>query len=181
MNRLKIPRTCTGCAACANICPKQCIKMEKNSEGFIYPIIDESSCIDCGRCDLVCPELHQVEKKPTAFYRAWHKDRDVLLNSSSGGAFTALADIILKKGGVVIGAAQSQKSIDVEHIAIEKQEELPRLRLSKYYQSNMRDIMLMTKKYLREKRYVLFVATPCQIAGLLNYLKIGGGYCITGN
>ena len=175
MTRLEIPKSCTGCSACVNVCPRHCIGMKKNSEGFLYPEIDISLCINCGKCNSVCPELHQPGKQPASFFMAWHKNKDVLMNSSSGGAFTAIADIILKKGGVVIGAAQSKNSIEIEHVAIDKHENIPELRLSKYYQSNMKDIVTLTKGYLKNKRYVLFVGTPCQIAGLLNYLKVEGG------
>ena len=99
---------CCGCAACGEICAKNAIQMVRNSEGFLYPNIDESLCIDCGMCDKVCPILNAEQLKHNdeqQVYAAVNKDNDILKESSSGGIFSVIADYVLDNGGVVCGAA----------------------------------------------------------------------------
>ena len=166
---------CTGCGVCVNVCPKHCIQMETNSEGFAYPAINEDLCIQCGKCQQVCPSMKQPDVHGESdFYMAWHKDKEVLSDSSSGGIFTALADLVLSKNGVVVGAALDELTREVSHIAIENRGSLGRLRRSKYYQSRTGDIYDQVREWIKQKRYVLFSGTSCQVAALYTML---GGMC----
>lgn len=165
MNKKK----CTGCGACAVSCPKQCIVMEEDSEGFFYPNINVEQCIHCRLCDRVCPvlNLNSLEERqiPKAFAMQ-AKDDDVLLHSSSGGVFTLLAQQVLSIGGVVAGAAFID-NYEVEHILIEREEQIPLLRGSKYVQSDTRAILSEVRHALHKGRTVLFCGTPCQVEGVL--------------
>lgn len=163
---------CTGCHACASICPKKCIQMIRDSEGFLYPSINESECIECGLCSSVCsvnnsePLLDEIDTKA---YAAKNLDNSVRKNSSSGGVFTALAEYILENGGVVFGAAFNDK-LEVVHISIDKKEDLWKLRGSKYVQSKIGESYIYAQELLKHGRLVLFTGTPCQIIGLKKYL-----------
>jgi len=161
---------CCGCQACANICPKQCISMRPDEEGFLYPHVDTNACINCGLCERICPILHKPQTYPVlGAYAAKHTNTEVRLKSSSGGLFTALAEMILKENGVVFGAAFDEKW-NVIHTYAEKSADLDKLRRSKYVQSDIGRIYQKAKNFLEEGRMVLFTGTPCQIAGLRNYL-----------
>lgn len=159
---------CTGCGACVQSCPQNCIEMEKNTEGFAYPIINQELCINCKKCVKICPNNHSFSKFKSQFYMAWHKNRDVIMNSSSGGVFTALAQIIFSRGGIVFGGELNPVTHDVVHVPINSEKELYRIRLSKYYQSDTSKIYNVVVKQLKLGKYVLFSGTACQIAGLLS-------------
>lgn len=162
---------CTGCAACMNSCPVSAIEMKENKEGFLMPYIDQESCIHCSICDKICPILtvKRKEKKGIQIYAACAED-PIRMSSSSGGIFTLLANEILEEGGVVCGASYTKDFLGVEHILIEKQEDLAFLQGSKYVQSAIHLIYQKIKKVLEAKRKVLFSGTPCQVAGLKQYL-----------
>lgn len=162
---------CSGCYACSSICPTQCISMEVDEEGFWYPHVKQQSCIQCHACEKACPILtpQQREDSLPNSYAAFAKDETIRQKSSSGGIFTLLAEWVLEKGGVVFGAAYTE-DLSVAHIAVECQQELEKLRGSKYVQSRIGDTYSQSKKYLEQERYVLFSGTPCQIEGLHGYL-----------
>lgn len=161
---------CCGCQACANICPKGCIVMKADEEGFLYPHVDKTKCVNCGLCEKVCPILHKPQTYPVLdTYAAKHIRNEVKLKSSSGGIFSALAEVILKDGGVVFGAG-FDKDWNVVHSFVETQEDLDKLRRSKYVQSDIGKTYQQAKLFLDKGRPVLFTGTPCQIAGLRNYL-----------
>ena len=161
---------CCGCSACSNICPKQCISMEADEEGFLYPNVDKTTCVNCGLCEKVCPILNKPQTSPVlGAYATKHTSPEIKLKSSSGGIFSALAEVVLKEGGVVFGAA-FDKDWNVVHTYAEKLEDLDKLRRSKYVQSNIGNTYQQTKQFLEKGRKVLFTGTPCQIAGLRNYL-----------
>lgn len=163
-------KDCIGCGVCAEICPKKCINMSENKEGFMFPIVDEKECIQCGNCYKKCPQNKKNEGVEGTFYMAWNKDSKVLEKSSSGGVFTALANFVLERQGVVVGAKFDSDSKEVMHDIIFKVDELDKLRLSKYYQSVTQSIFSKVKKMLKQKKMVLFTGTACQIAALYTYL-----------
>ena len=168
---LKNRADCSGCEACANICPKNAIKMVRDAEGFAYPKINAELCIKCGRCDSVCPSLNFVKSFPDALpkiFAAIHPDEKIRRHSSSGGAFSALSEIILQSGGLIFGAS-FDKNWHVVHTCARNLEELENLRGSKYVQSQIRDVYRQVKTALKSKK-VLFSGTPCQCAGLKRFL-----------
>lgn len=163
---------CCGCHACYNSCPKHCITMKEDEEGFLYPSISRESCIECGICEKVCPVLdEEIRPIPIGAYAAQSKDGDLLFNSSSGGIFSVLALNVIEKGGVVFGAAFSLDYKEVYHIAIDNSTELAKLRTSKYVQSRIGESYQAVRNLLDDGKEVLFSGVPCQISGLKKYLK----------
>ena len=163
-------KKCAGCTACAVSCPCKAIDMEEDEYGFYYPVVHQELCIDCGICHKVCPfnkETSSPIKQET--YAVKHKDKQVLANSTSGGLFTALSDYVLQSGGVVYGAAFDENMV-VRHMRAENKLERDRMRGSKYVQSDLDNIFQLVKQDLKN-RNVLFTGTPCQIAGLKNFLR----------
>lgn len=163
-------QSCTGCGTCVNICGKSAITMQKDSEGFLYPYIDEASCVNCRLCQKVCPANKDTPVSAATFYMAWHKNDEVLEKSSSGGVFTALADYVLARNGVVFGAVKNPDTQEVCHIMIDDGQDLDKLRLSKYYQSDTKKVYQQVKEILLQNRFVLFSGTACQVAGLYSAL-----------
>ena len=161
---------CTGCRACEKACTRGAISMTKNAEGFLYPQIDETNCIDCGICKRICPAEKIVElKTPQKTYAAIHKDKEILKDSSSGGVFTALAEMVFEQGGVVVGCILD-KDFYAKQVIVSRSEDLAACRGSKYVQSDTKDTYPQVKKLLDDGILVLYTGTPCQIAGLKNYL-----------
>lgn len=169
----KIGNRCTGCEACANICPQSCIAMVADAEGFLFPKIDSARCIGCELCEKACPVLSPIpihkSEADVKVYALIHKDDAVRSRSSSGGAFSAIAEYVLEQGGVVFGAAFDEK-FNVHHICVGSPEELYRLRGSKYVQSRIGDTYRQAKEQLKQGRLVFFTGTACQTSGLLGYL-----------
>ena len=163
---------CCGCGACLNICSCNAISMEMDNEGFLYPEINTEKCVSCKKCANVCPALNSKHENP--FYQegyiVQHRDENILKESTSGGAFTAIAEWVLDRKGIVFGAAFDE-NWEVEHIAVEKKKDLERLRNSKYVQSRIGHTFQRANCELKKGRYVLFSGTPCQIEGLLNFLN----------
>ncbi len=172
--------TCTGCGACAVICPSNSIKMQPDGEGFIFPTMDSKTCNNCELCRKTCPINPQVtavnsykildcEKKPLAVFASWHINENVRRESSSGGVFTELAENILTKGGAVVGAAFDDKFV-VRHILIDTIDDLYRLRGSKYVQSDISsNLYFQIQDQLKQGSPVLFSGTPCQVAGIKRF------------
>lgn len=162
---------CCGCAACANKCAKGAITMQPNEEGFLHPAIDSSLCVDCGLCEKACPGLEPAkatDNTPQA-YIVQHKDDAVRYQSTSGGAFTAIAQEVIKRGGVVFGAIMTEE-LKVKHDCVDTVEDLAKFRNSKYVQSEIGDCYKRAKKLLAEGRMVCFSGTPCQINGLYKFI-----------
>lgn len=161
---------CTGCSACASICPCDAISMERDAEGFLFPLIDRCRCVDCGKCRTVCPCLNPLQStRPFAVYAARSKDEKVLKESSSGGVFKECAVQILDEGGMVFGAAW-KNGVDVAHAPAATVEQLAPLQGSKYVQSHIGNSFDDCKAALASGRKVLFAGTPCQIHGLRLFL-----------
>lgn len=179
MIQLQKKSDCVGCEACVQRCPKRCIAMQEDVEGFLYPKIDTEKCIDCGLCERVCPVIHQGEpRKPLVAYAAKNQDESVRLNSSSGGIFTALAEHVIAQGGVVFGACIDARG-KVFHDFTESCEGIAAFRGSKYVQSHIGNAFLNVEKFLKEGRMVLFSGTPCQVAALHLFLRKGFDRLIT--
>lgn len=172
MPQLASKSQCTGCTACASICPQQCISMDVDVEGFTYPkIVNDSVCISCGTCERVCPVLNKKENSSslTKAYAAFSKSDLLRRESSSGGIFSELSNVVLRSGGIIYGASYNKNDI-VEHISIESMEALKKLRGAKYSQSNLGDSFKTIKYQLNCGKRVLFSGTPCQVAGLKAFL-----------
>lgn len=165
---------CTGCMACKQTCKHNAIKY-KVFDDFIYPIIEEEDCTQCGLCVKSCPVINNLQKKGNIHENekkciaAWSKDVSVRLNSSSGGIFSMLANWILEKNGVVFGAAWDNQMV-LRHKSIRRKADLDELRRSKYVQSDIGETYKEARAYLEQGEKVLFSGTPCQIAGLVFYL-----------
>jgi NAD-dependent dihydropyrimidine dehydrogenase PreA subunit len=162
---------CCGCGACVTVCPARCIGFSVDSEGFAYPVVDRAGCTQCGLCVKVCPFLNPFEPvvHPTA-YAVKHRDSAVRQASSSGGAFTALAEATIRNGGVVFGA-RWDRDWAVEHAYTDTVDGLSAFRGSKYLQSHIGDAYKRAEEFLMMGREVLFSGTPCQIAGLKRFLR----------
>lgn len=166
-------KICTGCSACSNVCPVDAIQMVPNCEGFLNPTIDKGKCIKCLKCSNVCPVINHRTKSYNDInvYACWNINNDIRKESSSGGVFSALAKPILENGGYVIGAAYNDK-MALEHISITRAQDIYKIRGSKYIQSNIKYIYREIKSLLDCGNKVMFVGSPCQVAGLKNYIGI---------
>lgn len=164
--------SCNGCSACANACPKDCIRMVPDREGFLRPVIDETACVSCGLCEQSCPVLHPpaLSAEEPTFWAAYNKDDQARFTASSGGIFTLLAQWVLERDGAVFGAA-FQEDFSVAHRCGEAQQEVSAFCGSKYVQSKIGDTFRQAKALLEQGRYVVFSGTPCQIMGLRGFLK----------
>lgn len=168
---IKIKSDCCGCSACIQICPKQCISMNEDNEGFLYPEIEKDICINCGLCEKVCPELYPgIMRKPLKVFAIKNKDEVIRKKCSSGGIFTVLAEAVIREGGVVFGA-KFNENWEVVHDYTVTKDGLAAFRGSKYVQSRMGDCFSKAKSFLDQGKKVLFSGTPCQIAGLKRFLR----------
>lgn len=162
---------CCGCSACAMKCPKHCITMQADNEGFLYPVVNKEDCIDCGLCEKVCHELHPYEqRKPLNVYAAINKDEKIRMNSSSGGMFYLLAEKTISEEGVVFGARFDEEWQVVIDYA-ETMEDVKPFMGSKYVQARTGTAYKDAEIFLKQGRKVLFSGSPCQIAGLHHYLR----------
>lgn len=167
----KTKEMCSGCGACSNICPKACIEMEEDTDGFIYPVVDLESCVECKLCRGVCPCLtkpYPAEKSKV--YMGHSNYCDIRYNSSSGGIFSELAMAVLADDGIVYGA-DFDETLELVSASAENAEELARLRASKYVQCSTGDVYLRVKEQAKNGRKVLFCGTPCQVKAMKSFLK----------
>lgn len=171
MLEIKEKKNCTGCHACGLVCPQKCIQMLPDEEGFLYPSIHWNRCVDCGACEKVCPVLHPADISfPLKVYAARNEDETIRMSSSSGGVFTALAEEMIQRGGVVFGASFNEDG-QVVHSMTDQWEGLAAFRGAKYVQSLIGEVYLQVRRLLKQGRWVLFSGTPCQVAGLKHFLR----------
>lgn len=171
MDIVKNKADCCGCYACYNICPVNAIDMCSDEEGFWYPVILQDRCINCQQCEKVCPTYN----KPDIFsaksaFGCYANNEEELMSSSSGGVFSVMARKILSCGGIVCGAAFNE-DMEVVHTIIDKENDLSKIKGTKYVQSRIGNVYFELEQYLEKGKQVLFSGTPCQVAGLKSYLK----------
>lgn len=165
---------CCGCNACGDICPKNAITFKTDIEGFWYPIIDTEKCIGCDLCDKTCPiinikELKKNDLPQSVCYAAEHKNIEVIFDSTSGGLFSALADIMYHNGGYV-GGAIFNEDFSVKQYLSNNKADLPKLRSSKYLQSNFEGFFKQIRDLVKSGESVLVCGSPCQMAALRIFL-----------
>lgn len=162
---------CCGCEACVQVCAHKAIIMQEDNEGFRYPVVDSSLCVECGLCEKVCqyneiPAKHQEEKY---VFGGYNNNPEVRFESTSGGAFSAIVEAYCDENYVIFGAKAD--GLRVYHTYIDDKKDLSAFRKSKYSQSEIGKSYKQVKAFLKEGKKVLFSGTPCQIAGLRNYLS----------
>ena len=163
---------CCGCEACYNVCPKNCIEMKSDEEGFLYPRVNQDTCINCGLCEKVCPIINHVPREKNDNQEAYimqHNDDEICRQSTAGGAFTGIASYVIEKGGIVFGVEMTE-DYKVRHTSAETIEELEKFRNSKYVQSRIGTVFQQVKRELSKGRMVCFSGTPCQVEGLRHFL-----------
>lgn len=161
---------CCGCGSCEQACPKNCIKLVFDEEGFLYPQLDTNSCIDCGLCEKVCPmQTDKAAINPLRVCAYKNQDEKLRMDSSSGGLFIALTKVVLSKGGVVFGVSYDENWMPV-HTYAEDVDGVKAFMGSKYVQSRTGNSYQKAKEFLQSGRMVLYSGTPCQIAGLKSFL-----------
>ena len=171
MIKISEKKNCCGCTACFNVCPVKCIEMKVDTEGFNYPEVNTDLCVNCGLCEKVCPVIccvPDIPKKQYA-YLIRANDETIRSESTSGGAFSLIAEQTLREGGVVYGAAFDE-NFKVIHQKVESVTELKKFRNSKYVQSFLGNTFTEIRNYLKDGRKVLFSGTPCQVEGLYHFL-----------
>lgn len=164
---------CCGCGACAQKCPKSCIKMKYDNEGFLYPSVDENACIDCGLCEKVCPQLNAPETEnfeTPKVYATYSKDEFIRVDSTSGGMFSVFAEEMYKQGAYVC-ASLFDEDFKLKLFISKDRNDLAKLRSSKYIQTETDNKFSEIKELLDKGEKVFFCSTPCQIAGLYNFLR----------
>ena len=172
---LHIDDLCTGCGACASVCPKDALSMQENKLGFYIPILDKDKCINCHLCEKTCHAINM--KMPESPSLDFHpsmvkaRNRDIVMKSSSGGVFSLLANWALSIGGVVYGAAYNYENQRLEHMSTDECN-LNNLRKSKYIESYTGKLFSKVDSKLKDNRIVVFVGTPCQIEGLIRFLEV---------
>lgn len=162
---------CSGCGVCALKCSHRAIQMRPDNEGFIYPVIDESKCIDCGLCKKVCHEENNsvLNTGTHKYYGMVLRDYSLLMKSSSGGAFSALCSA-MGEDAIICGSTFDE-NLKAHHLCVENNEEgINKLRKSKYLQSDLRNVCVEIKTFLKDNRKVLFTGTACQVSALYSYL-----------
>lgn len=168
---------CCGCNACGDVCAKHSIAFKTDIEGFWYPEVNKDLCTDCGLCEKVCPVINIKELKKNDFPKPAHtiaavnKNMRVRWNSTSGGAYTALAEAMLEQGGFVSGAIYNEGFTGVHNYVSNNPDDLEKLRSSKYLQSNAEGIYAEIRDLLRKGEKVLACGTPCQMAALRSFLR----------
>ncbi len=167
-------KECSNCGACYNVCPVNAVSLRIDDYGFEYPEIDSEKCIGCQKCVAACKNTQTMElRTPIEAYAATNRNTDVLMSSSSGGVFSALAEYVLSQSGVVCGCIYDENLLPV-HVCTQKHDDVVLMRKSKYVQSNIGSVYRDILNILKSGQLVLFTGTPCQVAGL--YAVVGKKY-----
>lgn len=163
---------CTGCGACAGVCPKSCIILEGDEFGYIHPVIDQNACINCGMCVKVCPNNRDLDFwQPFSAYASWNLNSQQRESSASGGIAAVLSNAFIRNGGIVYGAVAQTKG-GVSHQRADNANDCNKFKGSKYVQSSLpRSIYNALHDDLKENRKVLFFGTPCQTAAIRSFSK----------
>lgn len=175
MINIKNKKDCCGCNACGDVCKQGAITFKTDIEGFWYPEVDAAKCTDCGLCEKVCPIINVAElkkndfEKPAKVLAVINRDMQVRWDSTSGGAFSALADAMYEQGGFVGGALYNE-DFSVSNYISNNPDDLVRLRSSKYLQSNAEGLYKQIQLLLKKGEKVLVCGTPCQMTALRAYL-----------
>lgn len=172
--RTQDKKLCCGCTACSAICEHKAISMQEDSEGFLFPVLDNDLCINCGLCDKICPmgSDHQANSgQDQKTYLAISEHPEHYSKSATVGICTILARLFVENGGCVFGVCLDESTWKTFHICVSDNEGIERLRNSKYIQSDLRQAFSETKDLLKKGVKVLFIGTPCQIAGLKAFLR----------
>lgn len=172
MLKISDKHQCSGCGACADVCPVNCIEYSHDALGFIYPKIDATKCINCGSCDRVCPIKPEnlFTRKATNCFAAWANDETVHKTSSSGGLGYILSKSVIDRGGIVYGCS-AESPMHIRHIRVDNDSKLALLQGSKYVQSDTRGIYKAIKEDIRKGKEVLIIGTPCQVAAVRNLFR----------
>lgn len=147
--------------------------MKEDFSGFKYPTVNVDKCVNCNLCEKVCPEINTVctdnSYAEPIVKAAWNLDNDIRVKSTSGGVFSAIAEKFISNGGYIV-AAEFVENFRIQHTIISDKKDINKLRQTKYAQSELSDLFVKIKKLLYEDNYVMFVGTPCQVAGLKKFL-----------
>ena len=163
--------TCNGCTACSLVCPKHCIEMKEDNEGFIYPVIDETRCIHCGKCLRTCSNYKKQDIGDKIIpFAVINKDESILSKSTSGGIFYAIVKKIFENQDAVCYGAAYDNELMVRHMRATSLEETMKFMGSKYVRSDITGVYGAVKQDLKAGKQVLFTATPCETFGLYTYL-----------
>ena len=167
---------CVGCKACGDICPVEAISYKTDEEGFWYPEVNRDVCVNCGLCEKTCPALacHYASgenRKEPKTYKAYHKDKKIRYNSTSGALYYALAETFIREGGYIVGCVYSEDYSRAYHYISNTMEGLWRIMRSKYFQSDTEGIYRNVRQLLDEGRKVFFCGTPCQVSALYGFLR----------
>jgi len=158
MDNICKDESCTGCGLCSQLCPVNCIEMKENKEGFLRPVIDKDKCKKCNLCKKKCPANNEIKNNSNkSAYASYTKDKEILMNSSSGGIFYELAKNIINNNGVVFGTIYAE-DMSVMHEMVDNSEDIKKLLGSKYVQSDTNNVYKKVKQQLKlEKKYYLQV------------------------
>ena len=165
-------KQCCGCTACESTCPKKAIKMLPDNEGFLYPHVDKTLCVECGLCEKTCPIIAPIKHNGIPKARiVRNNNSDIVFDSTSGGAFSAIAATLMQEKKAIIFGAWYDEKLQVIHRGIDNESDLRIFRGSKFVQSSISGCFDEIKQFLKSGQVVLFSGTPCQVAGLQKYLN----------